>query len=207
MKKDTEKEKVKKDDGKSQKCPKCDLSFFEEYLQRHIDTAHEGIPYYPDIGKKPYKCDLCDSDFKTKDELEKHKKKVHEVKKLFQCNICSTGFVTKNILKNHLKTIHEDPRKYKYNVCDSSDYKTKDELEKHNRIFHQGSFQCYICRDSFVTLFSLKNHLKHFMKTQENINVTFVILRTKNSQRMNWKNITEFFIKDPFNAIFVVIVL
>ena len=99
MKKDTEKEKVKKDDGKSQKCPKCDLSFFKEYLQRHIDTTHEGIPYYPDIGKKPYKCDLCDSDFKTKDELEKHKRKVHEVKKLFQCNICSIGFVTKNLLK------------------------------------------------------------------------------------------------------------
>ena len=153
MKKNIETEKVKKDDGKPQKCPKCDLSFFKEYLQRHIDIAHEG--------KKPYKCDLCDSAFKTRDELEKHRTKVHEGKKLFQCNICSTGFETKNILKNHVKTIHEDPKKYKCNVCHTSDYKTKDELEKHNRIFHQGSFQCYICSDSFVTLFSLKNQLKH----------------------------------------------
>ena len=190
MKKDTEKEKVKKDDGKSQKCPKCDLSFFKEYLQRHIDTAHEGIPYYPDIGKKPYKCDLCDSDFKTKDELEKHKRKVHEVKKLFQCNICSIGFVTKNLLKNHLKTIHEDPRKYKCNVCDSSDYKTKDELEKHNRIFHQGSFQCYICSDSFVTLSSLRNHLKHIHEAlMPQINYTYQVKKKNDKANKEKKKI------------------
>ena len=66
MKKNIETEKVKKDDGKPQKCPKCDLSFFKEYLQRHIDTAHEGI--------KLYKCDICYSDFRTKNELEKHQK-------------------------------------------------------------------------------------------------------------------------------------
>ena len=62
MKKNIETEKVKK------KCSKCGLSFFREYLQRHIDTAHEGI--------KLYKCDICYSDFRTKNELEKHQKKV-----------------------------------------------------------------------------------------------------------------------------------
>ena len=171
-----------KNDEKSQKCPKCDLSFFREYLQRHIDTAHEG--------KKPYKCNICDSDFKTTDELEKHKKKVHEGKKLFHCSICSTGFGSKNILKTHLKTIHEDPRKYKSNVCDSSDYKTKDELEKHNRIFHQGSFQCYICSDSFVTFVSLKNHLKHIHEALlPQINYTYQVKKKNVNANIEKKKI------------------
>ena len=139
---------------------------------RHIDTAHEG--------KRPYKCDLCDSAFNTKDELEKHQTKVHEGKKPFQCSICSTCFMTKSILINHIITIHEKLIKYKCNICDS-DYKTKDELEKHCTIIHNGSFQCYICNASFVSLFNLKNHLKNIHEAlMPQINYTYPLKKTIN---------------------------
>ena len=57
--------------------------------------------------KKPYKCDLCNSEYKRKDDLEKHKMIIHEGKKPFQCHICSAKFVHKTTLKNHIQNFHE----------------------------------------------------------------------------------------------------
>ena len=72
----------------SQKCHKCNLSFYE--------------------------CDLCYSEFKTKVELEKHQSKVDKGRKIYQCSICSACFMSKYGLKNHINT-HKDRSKYECN--------------------------------------------------------------------------------------------
>ena len=93
-------------------CKKCDRSYTSERaLKAHNNSVHakkESI-------KQIYKCDLCYSDFKTKDELEKHQTKVDKGNKVYQCSICRACFLSKRGLKNHVKNSHTDLTKYKCN--------------------------------------------------------------------------------------------
>ena len=60
------------------------------------------------MGKKPFKCSLCDTSFSLKQTLEKHIASVHEGKKPYKCNICETSYVQRGHLKSHLaSTVHE----------------------------------------------------------------------------------------------------
>ena len=70
----------------------------------------------------------------------------------------------------NVKLINGGPQNYSFLILEFIDWQFNfykiwsiihNEVLKHNRVFHQGSLQCYIYSDSFVTLFSLKNHLKH----------------------------------------------
>ena len=93
-------------------CKKCGRSYTSERaLKAHNNSVHakkESI-------KQIYKCDLCYSDFKTKDELEKHQTKVDKGNKVYQCSICRACFLSKRGLKNHVKNSHTDLTKYKCN--------------------------------------------------------------------------------------------
>ena len=49
-------------------------------LKGHIQWVHEG--------KKPFKCNTCDSSCSQKCEPNRHNESVHEEKKTFKCNSC-----------------------------------------------------------------------------------------------------------------------
>ena len=44
---------------------------------------------------QPLRCDICDSPFKSEGTLKKHIGSVHEGKKPFKCNKCESGFSQK----------------------------------------------------------------------------------------------------------------
>ena len=57
--------------------------------------------------RKTYKCDLCDSKFKSKCFLKYHTESVHIGIKPFQCENCGKELSSKQSLKNHMKVVHQ----------------------------------------------------------------------------------------------------
>ena len=57
--------------------------------------------------KKPFKCDICHSNFTRKGNLSIHMSSVHEGKKPFECNFCGHSFSKKNKMKHHIESVHE----------------------------------------------------------------------------------------------------
>ena len=63
-----------------------------------IETVHEG--------KKPFKCNICDSSFIHKGDLNRHMNSVHEGKKPFKCGTWDASFTAKQNLERHIESIH-----------------------------------------------------------------------------------------------------
>ena len=74
-----------------------------------IQSVHEG--------KKPFKCNICDTGFSYKGHLNVHFESVHNGKKPFKCNICDASFSRRDSLKRHNKSVHEEKRPFTCNIC------------------------------------------------------------------------------------------
>ena len=70
-------------------------------------------------GKKPFKCNICDTNFASKQGLNTHIATVHEGKKPYRCNTCDSSFSQKQTLKNHITMVHE--QKKPFQLCKSGD--------------------------------------------------------------------------------------
>ena len=58
------------------------------------------------VEKHP-KCDVCNSVFKSEQNLKSHIQSVHEGKKPFKCNICDASFTRKATVNSHIASVHE----------------------------------------------------------------------------------------------------
>ena len=93
-------------------------------MKNHVMTVH--------FKEKPYKCDLCEYQTKTKKALEKHKGKKHnDVTKQYQCQVCPGSFAQQIQLVNHCKNIH--------NI--------------------ENTFQCLQCGHNLMNMQALRQHL------------------------------------------------
>ena len=62
-------------EGKKFRCPQYDYDFsFKSGLRLHIASVHKG--------KKPYKCQLCGTDYRNKSDLRVHNDRINENKRL-----------------------------------------------------------------------------------------------------------------------------
>ena len=113
------------------KCKICPEVRFKQKcdLDRHISCVHEG--------EKPFKCDICESNFALKSDLNRHVSNVHEKKKPFECTICKSSFTRFYILKNHVETVHEKRKLFKCSECDQ-DFTANSSLKVHFKRIHQG---------------------------------------------------------------------
>ena len=104
-------------------------------------------------------CDICETTFSLKRNLKRHKKVIHEGKKLYPCKICQKTFSVTKYLERHISVVHEGQKGY---VCDSCGRVTSSNfnLKKHIKTIHQNEkkFVCDICGKIFRTLFNLKRH-------------------------------------------------
>ena len=68
-------------------------------LRKHILEAHDG--------KQEWRCDVCNSVWKRKENLRAHVAQVHEKNKPFKCSFCGYGAARKDSVKSHIACKHK----------------------------------------------------------------------------------------------------
>ena len=67
----------------------------------------------PFKGNVDFQCDFCNILLSSKQNLEKHKKIVHQGLKEHQCKYCDLKFTTKQGVRYHIKYYHEKEKSAK----------------------------------------------------------------------------------------------
>jgi len=81
------------------KCDKCGQKFKSRYeLRTHMATIHGSGKYFS--------CPKCDYNATTKQLLQEHDMKVHELI-FFRCEMCPSKFVRKYALRRHMENVHK----------------------------------------------------------------------------------------------------
>ena len=94
-----------------------------------------------------YKCETCESIFKSMRNLRVHKV-VHTGEKNFKCKVCGQSFKYKSELARHDKS-HTGKKCFKCDECDKSFY-LRQELIRHEKVHVQKKpFECKICKKCF----------------------------------------------------------
>ncbi|XP_055375916.1 zinc finger protein Xfin-like [Condylostylus longicornis] len=109
------------------------------------------------------KCDICDCNFSTKNELEIHAKS----HKIFKCTFRAGALKKTTIInKNHLEKTNFQNNPYKCDSCDAA-FVLEHDLETHLTVKHsvQKKFkvkpkenQCELCNKKFENEFTLREH-------------------------------------------------
>ena len=91
---------------------------------------------------------------------------VHEKQKPFKCEICNKNFSTKNSQKVHITRVHEGKKPFTCDTCGKR-FADAYDLKKHNSMVHEGvKYSCHICTDTFASKQAVHNHVvvKHELK-------------------------------------------
>jgi uncharacterized Zn-finger protein len=78
---------------------------------------------------------LCDYCSYNRADLERHSKGVHLGKREFKCDICDKAFSQRSILSGHVNRIHKKLKNYSCELCDYTSY-TNHDLKKHLIVHH-----------------------------------------------------------------------
>ena len=201
----------------NKKCPKCERHFKYDFsVKYHIERFHSQESNVGDTETTELRCNLCDKSFKHKVSLDRHKNSHDDEKESFDCDRCASKFTRKDNLTKHRQRMHKlvnlnvdmirktskgdfickmcgsnfgnDHRKYETHLmvkacqqsneednfevdekgkfpclqCDKK-YADKDSLMRHVRWKHRGivkDFKCAECEASFKLKSSLVRHLK-----------------------------------------------
>ena len=94
-------------------------------LMQHILSVHEGM--------KPNLCTICGKSFTTKNNMNVHIRKVHELrKKNYSCDLCESSFYKAYELDRHIKWHHN----IDCNFCGSK-FRSNKELKLHVKTVHE----------------------------------------------------------------------
>jgi KRAB domain-containing zinc finger protein len=123
-------------------------------LLYHVKTHFKG---------RPYKCDVCNRSYATKNDFETHFKR--HAGDNFTCDFCSKNFPVKDYLLVHLRAIHF-PRVFPCTDCKKTKYFASEvDLKRHyttNRLNLMkklnARFMCKLCKTRF---FKLKDYTAH----------------------------------------------
>ena len=120
--------------------------------------------------EEPYICDICNSSFSKKNNLDAHVATIHDSKKEQNsteevddrnkyehvCFICNAKFSDSNGIKRHIQSVHEKKRPHICDICNKG-FTRESEVRIHKEAVHEGKkpHVCDFCNKSF----SRKNHL------------------------------------------------
>lgn len=100
-------------------------------LKRHVQThTHH----------KPYQCQHCHVNMKTKDALEKHTR-IHTGEAPYKCAECQKTFKTSTEHKTHMTAVHSNLKPHECPHCGQR-FADSSNLSKHKKTHWMGSFKC-----------------------------------------------------------------
>ncbi|XP_056892083.1 zinc finger protein 239-like [Takifugu flavidus] len=116
----------------------------------------------PEAVDRPFKCDMCEKDFKSKANFQKHLR-THTGEKPYSCSFCSKNFSQRSSLNLHLR-IHSGEKPYVCETC-GKDFIQRSDLTVHIRRAHTGEkpYRCKICGKCFPANNDLSVHIKIHM--------------------------------------------
>ena len=59
-------------------------------------------------GMEQFKCEICDTKFKSKKGMKVHIATIHEGKKQFKCDLCGANFGQNSTLNTHIASVHTE---------------------------------------------------------------------------------------------------
>ncbi|XP_066435864.1 zinc finger protein 271-like [Eleutherodactylus coqui] len=136
------------------------------------------------MGRKQYKCDLCDRCFSDASNLRRHKN-IHTGLRPYVCDLCGSSFRQKSQLDRH-RLVHTGERPYRCAFC-TKGFRDSTELRVHFRV-HTGErpYSCPICQKSFSRICYMRRHKEKHAKTQPT-----VIQKVENCHRVILTNENE----------------
>ena len=138
-------------------CKVCQKVFAggSQALWRHMKRDHKD---------SEVSCDLCGKVFLHVDNLNSHKKRIHEAldkREEHICDLCGKIFVQRKSLKLHIDCFHHNKRDYSCHICGRAFFGTTD-VKRHIECIHEGrkDHHCHLCGRQFGIFSALKRHIE-----------------------------------------------
>ena len=121
----------------------------KRWLERHVRVHN---------GEKPFKCDVCQSQFLLSHHLKNHMR-LHTGEKPFKCLLCGGEYSQYGNLQCHMR-MHTGEKPFECSVCVKR-FAYGSALKAHMRT-HTGEkpFECTVCRKQFGHVSSLNYHIR-----------------------------------------------
>ena len=138
---------------------------FNDCNESSTQEQNQGQMEGNSTGENSFRCELCNTCFNHKWQLDEHEK-THTEKRPFECDQCDKSFRHKGSLYQHRKA-HTGGKSFKSNYCNKR-FGHKGHLNEHIRI-HTGEkpFHCKQCGKRFNPKSILKTHQK--IHTAQNV--------------------------------------
>lgn len=134
-----------------------------------METCLKSHNMYADTASYP--CMTCSRNFKSKEELAMHRRRVH--RKRFPCKFCPTDYNTRKELFKHLQ-VHQKVQLMEYKVISevvkgkqklkcfmcSKTYGELSDLKCHVMDDHKEPYSCLRCKQTFSKIIDFGNHTK-----------------------------------------------
>ena len=107
---------------------------------------------------KPYTCDVCGVQMKTKDAMEKHAR-THTGDRPYECKVlgCKKVFATSTELKTHM-VVHSGEKPHQCPICKEC-FADSSNLSKHKKTHFVGMYKCPVCDARMKRWDQMRRHI------------------------------------------------